>query len=140
MAFPATKPCASIFEQRRLDVRGGWLELPGAIEGVNLRIGMNDYEHIELEGDEIGTRFTNDASEARIELLHRRFGNWTGAFGIQVGEREFAAFGDEAFVPSVDSSNVGVFLVEQLDIDAWQLSLGGRVESQEHTPCQRIGK
>jgi iron complex outermembrane receptor protein len=125
-------------DQRRLDVRGGWLELPGAVEGVNVRLGMNDYEHVELEGDEIGTQFTNGASEARIELLHRPFGAFSGAFGIQVGEREFAAVGDEAFVPPVDSSNVGVFLVEQLDVDAWQLSFGGRVESQEHTPSNGL--
>jgi iron complex outermembrane recepter protein len=124
--------------QRRVDVRGGWTELTGAIEGVNLRLGVNDYEHVELEGDEIGTRFTNDASEVRIELLHRPFGDWNGAFGIQVGERDFAAIGEEAFVPPVDSSNVGVFLVEQLGIEAWQLSLGGRVESQEHAPANGL--
>jgi iron complex outermembrane receptor protein len=125
-------------DQRRLDVRGGWLELPGVVEAVNVRLGLNDYEHVELEGDEIGTRFTNDASEARIELLHRPFGALSGAFGIQVGEREFAAVGDEAFVPPVDSSNVGVFLVEQLDVDAWQLSFGGRLESQDHTPSNGL--
>jgi iron complex outermembrane receptor protein len=125
-------------EQRRLDVRGGWSELPGAVESLNVRVGMSDYEHVELEGDEIGTRFTSDGSETRIELLHRPFGAWSGAFGIQLSEREFAAVGDEAFVPPVDSSNIGVFLVEQLDIDAWQVSLGGRVESQEHTPSNGL--
>jgi iron complex outermembrane receptor protein len=120
--------------QRRLDVRGGWLDLAGAIEGVNVQLGVNDYEHVELEGDEVGTRFTNDAREVRVELLHRPFGAWSGAFGIQMSDREFAAIGEEAFVPPVDSSMLGVFLVEQLDVDAWQVSLGGRLESQEHTP------
>jgi iron complex outermembrane receptor protein len=125
-------------DQRRVDVRGGWLALAGAIEGVNLRLGINDYEHTELKGDEVGTQFTNDSSEARVEILHRPFGMVSGAFGVQVGERALAAVGEEAFVPPVDSSSVGVFLVEQLDMDAWSLSLGGRLESQEHTPSNGL--
>jgi iron complex outermembrane recepter protein len=68
-------------KQRRADVRGGLSALPGAIEAINVRLGVNDYEHVELEGEEIGTRFTNDSMEARFELLHRAFGAWSGAFG-----------------------------------------------------------
>jgi iron complex outermembrane receptor protein len=127
-------------EQRRLDVRGGWDGLSGAIEGVNVRLGVNDYEHVELEGDAEGTRFTNDASELRLELLHRELGKWSGAFGVQVGDREFAAVGDEAFVPPVDTASLGVFLVEQLELQSWELSVGGRVESIEHTPSNGLAR
>lgn len=125
-------------EQRRLDLRGGWDGLSGAIEGVNVRLGVNDYEHVELEGDAVGTRFTNDATELRLELLHRPLGKWTGAFGVQVGDREFAALGEEAFVPPVDTASVGVFLVEQIELASWDLSFGGRVESIEHTPSNDL--
>jgi iron complex outermembrane receptor protein len=120
-------------KQRRIDLRGG-VDLEGAVEGVNVRLGINDYEHVELEGDEVGTRFTNDAMELRIELLHRAVGRWSGAFGVQAGDREFAAVGDEAFVPPVDSKSLGIFLVEDLELDTWELSLGGRLESLEHAP------
>ena len=125
-------------KQRRVDVRGGWDGLAGGIEGVNVRLGVNDYEHVELEGDAIGTRFTNDATEVRVELHHRAVGPWSGAFGIQLGDREFAAVGEEAFVPPVDTSTVGVFVVEDLELDAWQLSLGGRLESQRHEPANGL--
>jgi iron complex outermembrane recepter protein len=121
-------------DQRRVDVRGGWQGLEGAIEGVNLQLGINDYEHVELEGAEIGTQFTNDGTELRLELLHRSAGRWSGAFGAQIGEREFAAVGEEAFVPPVDTSTLGVFIVEQIELEAWQLELGGRLDSLEHTP------
>ena len=121
-------------DQRRIDLRGGWEGLDGAIEGVNLRIGSNDYEHVELEGAAVGTRFTNDATELRVEMLHRAAGKWSGAFGVQLGEREFAAVGEEAFVPPVDGKAIGVFVVEDVDVEPWQLSLGGRVEAVEHTP------
>ncbi|HJR71307.1 MAG TPA: TonB-dependent receptor [Gammaproteobacteria bacterium] len=121
-------------DQRRVDLRGGWMGFDGAIEGLNVRVGINDYEHVELEGDAIGTQFTNDATELRLELLHRTAGRWNGAFGVQLGEREFAAVGEEAFVPPVDTSTLGVFVVEQIELEAWQLALGARLESLEHTP------
>jgi iron complex outermembrane receptor protein len=121
-------------DQTRVDLKGGWNELGGGIEGVNLRLGINDYEHVELEGAEVGTRFLNDAYEGRLELLHAPIGMWSGAFGLQVGEREFEAIGDEAFVPPVDTTTYGLFIVEQLETERWQLALGARHESQEHTP------
>jgi iron complex outermembrane receptor protein len=121
-------------DQTRVDVKGGWTGLAGGIESVNLRLGFNDYEHVELEGEEVGTLFTNDASEGRVELLHKPLGSWTGAVGIQFSDRAFAAIGEEAFVPPVDTTAYGVFVIEHLDLDEWQLSFGGRLETQEHKP------
>ena len=125
-------------KQRRLDVRGGLDGLAGAVDSVDVRLGVGDYEHVELEGDAIGTRFENDAAELRVELTHRAVGRWTGAVGAQLGDREFAAIGEEAFVPPVDTSTAGVFLVEQLDLSAWELSFGGRIESQTHAPSNGL--
>lgn len=122
-------------EQSRVDLKGGWSELGGTIEGVNLRFGINDYQHVELEGEEIGTRFSNEAWEGRIELLHASAGDWNGAFGLQLGEREFSAIGEEAFVPPVDTSSYGLFVLEQIDMQQWSFSLGARYEMQEHEPA-----
>ena len=122
-------------DQTRVDLKGGWSGFTGAIEGINLRLGINDYEHVELEGDEIGTRFSNEAWEGRIEILHSPAGEWSGAFGLQLGEREFSAIGEEAFVPPVDTQSIGLFVVEQRQFAKWNLSLGGRFETQEHTPA-----
>lgn len=121
-------------EQTRVDLKSGWAGLSGPIEAVNLRLGLNDYEHVELEGEEIGTRFINDAYEGRIELLHAPLGMWAGAFGLQFSGREFAAIGDEAFVPPVDTTTYGVFVVEQLDTEQWRLAFGARFEAQRHEP------
>lgn len=134
----AEPPVTIDLTQRRFDVRGGWMRPGSPIEAVNLRVGGNDYEHVELEGDAVGTQFTNDGSELRLEFLHRAIGPWAGAFGLQRSEREFAALGDEAFVPPVETATLGAFLVEQLDRDRWQLSLGGRVESTRHVPTNGL--
>jgi len=121
-------------EQQRFDVRGRWLGMSGPVETVSLRIGVNDYEHVEIEDGEIGTRFANDAWETRLEMQHAAIGRWDGAFGLQAGSREFSALGDEAFVPPVDTSSAGLFLVERFSADRWDLELGSRFEVQDHRP------
>jgi iron complex outermembrane receptor protein len=123
-------------QQTRFDVKAGWTSLTGALDAVNLRIGVNDYEHQELEGAETGTLFENQAYEGRLEFLHQPWGEWDGAFGVQFGEREFSAVGEEAFIPPVDTTTLGLFILEQRDFDDWTLSLGGRLENQEHQPSE----
>jgi iron complex outermembrane receptor protein len=120
--------------QTRFDFRGGWTGMDGPVEMINVRFGINDYAHVELEGDEIGTRFANDAYEGRFELMHSPWGSWQGAAGVQIGAREFSAIGDEAFVPPTDSASIGVFMVEQREAGRWNVSLGGRVERQKQRP------
>ncbi|NNC64487.1 MAG: TonB-dependent receptor [Gammaproteobacteria bacterium] len=120
--------------QTRVDLQGGWYGLASGIEAINFRMGINDYEHIELEGDEIGTRFNNDAYEGRVEVVHSPWGAWDGAVGVQFSQREFSSIGDEAFVPPVDTLNYGFFIIEERQTENWQISLGGRVEWQEHSP------
>lgn len=78
------------------------------------RLSHNDYEHVEIEGGEKGTRFTNEAIEGRVELLHQEVAGWTGAVGIQLEDRQFAAIGDEAFIPKSDIRNGGIFGWEKL--------------------------
>jgi iron complex outermembrane receptor protein len=134
----AEAPVRIDLEQRRLDLLGGVRGLSRAIPEINVQAGFNDYRHVELEGDAAGTRLTNDAAELRIELLHAAAGRWSGAFGAQLSERELAAIGEEAFVPSVDSRSRGLFVVEDVDLEPWQLSLGGRVETVEHRPANGL--
>ena len=124
--------------QTRVDLKGGWLGVTENIQAINLRIGVNDYEHVELEGEEIGTRFNNDAWEGRLEFLHSPWGAWSGAFGLQLSAREFSAIGEEAFVPPVDTSSQGIFLIEQLETDKWNLSLGARIERQRQEPSSGL--
>ena len=124
--------------QTRFDLKGGWMSMSGPIERVSFRLGVNDYEHQELEGAEIGTLFANDAYEGRIEVTHEPWGEWEGDFGIQFGERQFSAIGEEAFIPPVDTRTVGLFVLEHREVSDWSLSLGGRLERQEHDPSSPL--
>lgn len=116
--------------QRRFDVRGARTEPFGAFRGLKLRFGMTDYEHQEIEGDEIGTLFTDQAWEGRLELLHKPLGALRGSLGVQVASRDFEAIGAEAFVPPSETRGFALFAFEEIGQGAWRGQLGARYEHQ----------
>lgn len=125
----------------RIDQRRTRFDIAGAVddplpgfERARLRFGTSDYEHVELEGDEVGTVFENDAWEGRVELTHLPLGQWRGAIGLQASGREFSAVGAEAFTPPVDSHELGLFVVEERQLGRVKLELGARVERVRHRP------
>ncbi len=128
-------------EQRRFDLRGehggaaGLRGLGGLFRGVKYRLGVTDYEHAELEGTEVGTRFTNESWEGRLELVQERRGILTGSIGAQLASSDFAAAGAEAFVPPSVTDSWALFAFEELALsERVRLQLGGRLERQEIDP------
>jgi iron complex outermembrane receptor protein len=111
--------------QHRLDARGGVRDV-GPFREIGVRLSHSDYRHFELEGDEVGTRFDNDASEGRLEAVLAPRDGWRGAFGVQFGERDFAAVGEEAFLPPSVTRDVGVFALGEKDMDAVKVEFGAR--------------
>lgn len=114
--------------QTRYDLKAGLRSPFAGFDSLDLRLGVNNYRHIELEGEEIGTRFDNDAYEGRVELVHSPLGDWRGALGAQFSRRDFRAEGEEAFVPPSLTRDLGLFLIEELDREAWKLELGARAD------------
>ena len=51
--------------------------------------------------------------------------------GFQALERHFQAIGDEAFVPSTDIKEYGIFTLQRLDKGDWGLDAGLRFDSRE---------
>lgn len=122
-------------EQTRIDLEGG-LDSPfSGVQSINFRMGYNDYEHVEVEGEgEAGTRFATEAWESRVEVRHDQIFGFDGAAGIQLSNREFSALGDEAFVPPVDTRTLGVFYVGQRQFGDLALEAGVRYENVDHDP------
>lgn len=121
--------------QTRFDIEAQ-LNTPFAgVESINFRLGVNDYEHDEFESNgEVGTRFSNEAWEGRLELRHEPLLGFDGAIGLQLGDREFSALGEEAFVPPVDTETVGLFWVGQQALGNGELEAGLRFEQVDHSP------
>jgi iron complex outermembrane recepter protein len=121
--------------QNRWDAKVGLIEPFSGFESLEFRLAYNDYRHFEIEieddGDEeIETEFYNKAWEGRAELVHQPFNGWRGALGLQYGQRDFEAIGEEAFVPPSVTREVGFFVIEEKDFDPLKLEFGARLDEQ----------
>lgn len=106
-------------ERRRL---GGW------IDEVSFAASHTRYRHLELEGDEVGTRFASRGHELRLQAVHRAVGPWRGVVGLQAERLNFSALGEEAFVPHTLTRSRALFVLEEGDFGAWRLQVGARRE------------
>lgn len=132
-------------EQRRYDFRAEVNRPFGLFQGAKLRLGSADYEHRELEGTAVGTRFLDDSWESRLELVQKERSGWRGSVGVQLAASDFSALGDEAFVPPSETTSGALFAFQELALggsreaadgeqsggERWLLQLGGRLERQE---------
>lgn len=117
-------------EQRRLDLRGEY-SFSGPISLVKMKFASTDYQHVELEGSEVGTRFDTRGTDARIEMRHADVGALQGAFGFQYQRTDFDAVGDEAFVPASDTRRTSLFAFEEYGLsNDWVLQMSARLERQ----------
>ena len=126
-------------DQRRVDLQGELLRPAGPFQGLKLRVGMADYEHVELEGVEVGTRFESDSYEGRVDLVQREIGRLSGTVGVQASTSDFRAIGEEAFVPPSTTDLLALFAYEEIDFDPFRLQFGGRWETQDVEPKPGVG-
>ncbi len=121
-------------EQTRFDAELAIADPFSVFSSLNVRLGINDYEHQEIEpSGEVATNFENDAWELRAELTYDS-DLLTSVIGLQHQDREFSAVGEEAFVPPVDTTNTGLFWVGERGFDGFDLEAGLRVEQVSHDP------
>jgi iron complex outermembrane receptor protein len=114
--------------QTRLDVNGQ-IEMDGFFEKLQVFGGYADYTHTEFEGPGVaGTVFTNEGYEARAELIHAERGNWSAAHGVQIRHRDFAAIGDEAFVPPTTTEQYAAYTFHELERGDLHIEGAGRIE------------
>ena len=118
-------------DQTRLDLNAA-LELDGAIEKVQFFGGYADYEHTEFEAPgEVGTVFTNEGFEARLEAIQRENNGWAAAYGVQLRNRDFSAIGEEAFVPPTETDQIGIYTFQEKDFEGFHLEGAARYENTQ---------
>jgi iron complex outermembrane recepter protein len=117
----------------RWDFATEFKDLGNIINRVKFRFANTDYKHVEIADGEPETRFSNHGNEGSLELGHGNIGRMSGAIGFQFQDTDFAAIGDEAFVPKNKTQSRGVYIYEELPLslrnsDDFKLSFGGRVD------------
>jgi iron complex outermembrane receptor protein len=121
---------------KRLGVAGEVRELGTFVQGVKFKYGYTDYLHNELENGVIATTFKNKGYESRIDATHAKLGPFTGAFGVQLSNVDFAALGAEAFLPRVNTDAKALFIYEEAVFGNIKVTAGGR---NEHTTVASAG-
>ncbi|HEV2839729.1 MAG TPA: TonB-dependent receptor [Chthoniobacterales bacterium] len=119
-------------EQRRWDFRGAFQQPFEPIKSITYKFGYSDYTHTEFEGPAVGTVFTNEGYDGRIEVAHEKLGPFEGVFGYQTQKTNFSALGEEAFLPPVESETQAGFVFEEIALDPVRLQFGARFDHQMH--------
>ncbi len=117
--------------QTRYDLQMQINQVSDRWENIFIGYSLTDYEHVELEGAEIGTQFENDAWELKAYAKHNRWKGWLGVWGIQMTERDFVAIGEEAFVPPSITRSNAFFFLEEKESGNFKWELGARWEKNE---------
>ena len=122
-------------EQTRYDAALHWHNPVTNLEVLRGFLTYTDYEHREIEPTgEVGTLYSNETWEGRLELVHAPWGPLHGVFGLQAKDGQFSALGEEAFIPVTDSQGLGVFLMEDLHRDKLTFEAGVRLDWDERDP------
>ena len=117
-----------------LGVRAGADNLSGAFESFRVLVGARQYQHDELEGEDVGTHFENDTTDFNLQAKHRRLGRLTGTIGGSFLTRAFSATGEEALSPPVDERATALFVYEELTWPHVTVQFGGRVNWASFSP------
>lgn len=108
--------------QGKMDLNSDWFSSTG------FSAGYTDYEHAEIEGDEVGTTFKNETSELRWEVFHHAISDWRGALSFHYKHSDFEAVGEEAFTPPSVTETFALGFMEERHIDSVLLQVSGRIE------------
>ena len=116
-------------------LRGGRQGLNGVFNAFRGTLAARRYRHEELEGEEVGTRFSNDTTELELMGSHRAVGRMTGSVGGWFLQRAFDARGAEALSPAVDQRGFAAFVYEEVTWPHLTLQFGGRVDITRYLPA-----
>ncbi len=119
-------------EQTRVDIEAAFRNPFADATSLNIRLGVNDYEHQEIEPNgEIATLFVNEAWETRAELVYDQDTQRT-VYGFQHSFRDFSATGEEAFITPVETTETGVFWIGERSFNDFDLEYGARIGRLDH--------
>lgn len=115
-------------EQTKYQLLGEYNFTNDFLQSVHFRAGYTDYEHAEVEGGSVGTTFSNETEELRVELLHKPMAGWRGGISLHYKGSDVFAQGEEAFTPPSEMEMFAVALMEERHFGDFLVQLGARAE------------
>jgi iron complex outermembrane receptor protein len=118
-------------DKRQWNVRSSIVDPFPWFSTMNAKFVYTDYQHQELDDNEVGTTFSTSGVDSRLELVHKPIGPLEGSIGGQFFYKELSVLGDESFLQPTQTTQIAAFLFEELKLgNQVRLQFGGRVEHQ----------
>ena len=119
--------------QRIGDTRAGVsANLPIGASRLEVSTGFERNRRREFEeagAGEVASGLLANSYRGDVRFHHAPLGRLSGLVGVQTFFDDFTVSGtDQHLVPSNRAANVGVYAFEQLELDRWTLSFGGRYD------------
>lgn len=115
-------------EQTKYQLLGEYNFTNDFLQSVHFKAGYTDYEHAEVEGGSVGTTFSNETEELRVELLHKPMAGWRGGISLHYKGSDVFAQGEEAFTPPSEMEMFAIALMEERHFGDFLVQLGARAE------------
>ena len=123
-------------EQRNLNALGGW------VQAVSGHVVNHNYQHQEFDAGALGTTFKSKGQEAKVQTRLRGVtlgqGRLDTALGLVHERTDFAADGQEAYVPNTQTRTKSLYAVQELASRWGKLSAGVR-RDQAHVDSLGLG-
>lgn len=128
------------------------LEQPFAgVEKLRAYASITDYEHDELEENEVISNFKSKGYDGRLELVHVPVAGWEGVIGTQISQQkinlaasehdhhedgdeddeEYHVHGSGVVMPDTKTDKFSLFALEHKQLGDVHVELGARVDHQK---------
>jgi iron complex outermembrane receptor protein len=122
------------FRRHHVRVTTGFREIGSWLDAFRLSLDYSDWQHKELEGDLVGTRFDNRQFSYRGVFEQRRGMRASGSFGFSGFHRDYKATGEETLSPPVQHNNLSGFALQEIGFERFRIQVGGRIENNRYDP------
>lgn len=116
--------------QSEFNVDSQWLR------SIRASAGYTEYSHSEIEEGTVGTLFSNETSELRVDFLHQPLAEWKGGINLHYKHSDMFAEGEEAFTPASETETFAIAIMEEKHFGDVLLQLGARAEQVTITADQ----
>lgn len=135
----------------RFDLRGELFDPFPGFSSARLSLAFTEFEQDEIEFEfertsdggrfdekELEAIFLQDELDARLELMHDAVGPMEGIIGLDINDIDFVGDDPDAdsdfFIRPVETRNLGLFAIEEVNTGFGLLEFGARVERQRSKP------
>ena len=99
-----------------------------------LATNYSRWMHTEFENSAAATSFDNKLFNLRATFSQREDEKFSGTTGVHFLHRDYSARGEEALSPPVIANGIALFTLQEIDLKAARIQLGGRLDHTKYDP------